>query len=42
MDLVVNHTSDQHAWFADARSSKDSDLRDFYWWRPPRDGLRRR
>ncbi len=38
MDLVVNHTSDQHAWFRDARSSRDSDRRDFYWWRPPREG----
>jgi oligo-1,6-glucosidase len=39
MDLVVNHTSDQHAWFADSRSSRESDLRDFYWWRPPREGF---
>ncbi len=38
MDLVVNHTSDQHAWFQNARSAKDSELRDFYWWRPPREG----
>ena len=38
MDLVVNHTSDQHAWFVDARSSRESDKRDFYWWRPPRAG----
>ena len=39
MDLVVNHTSDQHAWFVDSRSSRASDLRDFYWWRPPREGF---
>ncbi len=38
MDLVVNHTSDRHPWFREARSSRDSDLRDFYWWRPPREG----
>ena len=39
MDLVVNHTSDQHPWFVDARSSKDSAYRDFYWFRPPREGF---
>ena len=32
MDLVVNHTSDQHAWFKDARSSPDSEHRDWYVW----------
>ena len=32
VDLVVNHTSDQHPWFRAARSSKDSALRDFYVW----------
>ncbi|UYN83838.1 MAG: alpha-amylase family protein [Microcella sp.] len=32
-DLVVNHTSDQHPWFRDARSSRDSRYRDFYVWR---------
>lgn len=31
-DLVVNHTSDQHPWFQEARRSKDSPLRDFYVW----------
>ncbi|WP_336210843.1 alpha-amylase family protein [Nonomuraea sp. LPB2021202275-12-8] len=31
-DLVVNHTSDQHPWFVEARSSKDSPLRDWYVW----------
>ena len=33
MDLVVNHTSDQHAWFQDSRSSVDSPKRDWYIWR---------
>jgi maltose alpha-D-glucosyltransferase/alpha-amylase len=31
-DLVVNHTSDQHPWFIEARRSKDSPMRDFYVW----------
>ncbi|MEU8250739.1 alpha-amylase family protein [Nonomuraea sp. NPDC048916] len=31
-DLVVNHTSDRHPWFVDARSSKDSPYRDWYVW----------
>jgi oligo-1,6-glucosidase len=39
MDLVVNHTSDEHPWFADSRSSRDADKRDWYWWRPARDGM---
>ncbi|MPV36485.1 glycoside hydrolase family 13 protein [Georgenia subflava] len=38
MDLVVNHTSDEHAWFAESRTGKDSPKRDWYWWRPPRPG----
>jgi glycosidase len=33
VDLVVNHTSDQHPWFRDARASPDSRFRDFYVWR---------
>ena len=33
MDLVVNHTSDEHAWFAESRSSKDSPYRDYYIWK---------
>jgi trehalose synthase len=39
-DLVVNHTSAQHPWFQDARSSRDSRYRDWYVWRdePPADG----
>ncbi|CAK4028360.1 glycoside hydrolase [Lecanosticta acicola] len=36
MDLVVNHTSDQHAWFLDSRSSKDNKHRDWYIWKPPK------
>ena len=39
MDLVVNHTSDEHAWFVDARSGPESAKREWYWWRPPRDGM---
>ncbi|WP_125776517.1 glycoside hydrolase family 13 protein [Antribacter gilvus] len=39
MDLVVNHTSDEHAWFAESRSSTDNPKRDWYWWRPARDGM---
>jgi oligo-1,6-glucosidase len=34
MDLVVNHTSDEHPWFAESRSSRESPRRDWYWWRP--------
>lgn len=33
MDLVVNHTSDEHAWFLESRKSKDSTYRDYYIWR---------
>lgn len=33
MDLVVNHTSDEHAWFVESRKSKDSPMRDYYIWR---------
>lgn len=36
MDLVVNHTSDQHPWFIDSASSKQSMRRDWYIWRKPR------
>jgi oligo-1,6-glucosidase len=34
MDLVVNHTSDEHPWFVEARKSKDNPFRDYYIWRP--------
>lgn len=40
MDLVVNHTSDEHPWFVESRSGPDSPKRDWYWWRPPRPGMR--
>ncbi|WP_203340782.1 alpha-amylase family glycosyl hydrolase [Planococcus beijingensis] len=33
IDLVINHTSDQHPWFVESRSSKDSTKRDWYVWR---------
>lgn len=35
MDLVVNHTSDEHPWFAEARKSADNPYRDYYIWRKP-------
>lgn len=38
MDLVVNHTSDEHPWFVASRDPT-SPKRDWYWWRPPRAGL---
>jgi len=38
MDLVVNHTSDEHPWFVESRSSRDNPKRDWYWWRPAREG----
>jgi oligo-1,6-glucosidase len=39
MDLVVNHTSDEHPWFRESRASPKSAKRDWYWWRPPRPGF---
>ncbi len=38
MDLVVNHTSDEHPWFVESRSSRSNPKRDWYWWRPAREG----
>jgi oligo-1,6-glucosidase len=38
MDLVVNHTSDEHPWFVESRSSRDNPKRDWYTWRDARDG----
>ena len=38
LDLVLNHTSDQHAWFIESRSSKDNPRRDWYIWRKGRPG----
>lgn len=37
MDLVVNHTSDEHQWFEESRASRDSAKRDWYIWRPARE-----
>jgi alpha-glucosidase len=36
LDLVPNHTSDQHPWFAEARSTRDNPKRDWYVWRDPK------
>jgi oligo-1,6-glucosidase len=38
MDLVVNHTSDEHPWFIESRKSKDNPYRNYYIWRPGKDG----
>ena len=38
MDLVVNHTSDEHPWFLESRKSKDNPYRDYYIWRDGKDG----
>jgi alpha-glucosidase len=38
LDLVLNHTSDQHPWFLEARKSRDNPYRDWYIWRDPRPG----
>ncbi|BDZ32333.1 alpha-glucosidase [Lactiplantibacillus sp. WILCCON 0030] len=38
MDLVVNHTSDEHAWFVEAKANPDSPTRDYYVWSDPVDG----
>src|ERR1700748_2383843 len=38
MDMVVNHTSDQHAWFRQARSSRDNPYYSFYHWWPAENG----
>lgn len=38
MDLVVNHTSDEHRWFVESRKSVDNPYRDYYIWRPAKDG----
>lgn len=37
MDLVVNHTSDEHRWFMESRSGKDNPYRDYYIWREGKD-----
>ncbi|WP_433750246.1 glycoside hydrolase family 13 protein [Falsibacillus pallidus] len=38
IDLVINHTSDEHPWFIESRSSKESPKRDWYIWRDGKDG----
>jgi oligo-1,6-glucosidase len=39
IDVVVNHTSDEHPWFLESTSSKANPKRDWYWWREPREGF---
>ena len=38
MDLVVNHTSDEHPWFVESRKSKDNPYRDYYIWKEGKNG----
>jgi oligo-1,6-glucosidase len=38
IDLVVNHSSDEHKWFVESKSSKQNPYRDYYIWRPGKDG----
>ena len=38
MDLVVNHTSDEHEWFEQSKASKDNSYRDYYFWKPGKNG----
>lgn len=38
MDLVVNHTSDEHRWFEESKKSKDNEYRDYYIWRKGKAG----
>ena len=38
MDLVVNHSSDEHRWFLESKKSKDNPYRDYYIWKAPKDG----
>lgn len=38
MDLVVNHTSDEHIWFVESKKSKDNPYRDYYFWRKGKEG----
>ena len=39
MDLVLNHTSDKHRWFEEARKSKDNPYHDYYIWRDGEEGV---
>lgn len=38
MDLVVNHSSDEHSWFEESKKSKDNPYRDYYIWKPGKNG----
>lgn len=38
MDMVLNHTSDEHEWFKESRKSKNNPYRDYYIWQPPKNG----
>lgn len=38
MDLVVNHTSDEHPWFVESRKSRENPYRDYYFWKEGKDG----
>ena len=38
MDLVANHSSDEHAWFVESRKSRDNPYRDYYIWKDAKDG----
>ncbi|MBP3313862.1 MAG: alpha-glucosidase [Oscillospiraceae bacterium] len=38
MDVVVNHSSDEHVWFQESRKSKDNPYRNYYIWKPAKDG----
>ncbi|MEQ8155386.1 MAG: alpha-glucosidase [Clostridiaceae bacterium] len=38
MDIVINHSSDEHPWFVESRKSKDNPYRDYYIWHPGKDG----
>jgi oligo-1,6-glucosidase len=40
MDLVVNHSSDEHKWFQESRKSRDNPYRDYYHWWPAEKGNR--
>jgi oligo-1,6-glucosidase len=42
LDFIINHTSDEHAWFKESKKNKDNAKSDWYIWRPPRyiDGKR--
>jgi oligo-1,6-glucosidase len=39
IDVVVNHTSDEHPWFVESRGSTDNPRRDWYWWQPAREHM---